>query len=372
MTDTPDAHAHPSEPEKRQVGEARSPRRPTPGGAAAPANGSGGSFAPAAHAHPARASAAVLEAQRGSETPGTMPSAFGWPVPAGSEPPPFGFNAPGRKEDDTVLPGSRGASAGRAGAAPAGGMPGAPTAAGSPSVEAAAPAELSSAATASLPGPPEAPTFARPSPLGSRPALAPPASQPRELMPAAIPTERRRIGETATPTFGPPGKHRSTAAMVLLSTLTLGIYAIAWHRRVNQEMADFDPRIHVHPSRSAWAVFIPWFVGLLASAAAAGMVLATHYGLDLHLPLTGHQVLPAVAALAAVQYLILLLPFSLVAVVRTAERVRMVEEHAGVTTDAQIRPAALIGWLIVPVIGGFVVMGRQQGDLNQIWDLARG
>jgi Mn2+/Fe2+ NRAMP family transporter len=137
-------------------------------------------------------------------------------------------------------------------------------------------------------------------------------------------------------------------------------------------MGDFDPRIRVHPSRSTWAVFIPWFVGLLASMAAAGMVLAAHYGLDLHLPVTGHQVLPAVAALAAVQYFVLLLPFSLVAIVRTAERVRMVEEHAGVTTDAQIRPAALVGWLIVPLIGGFVVMGRQQGDLNHIWDLARG
>jgi hypothetical protein len=277
-----------------------------------------------------------------------MPSAFGWPSPGGGEPPPFGFNAP---------------SAGRAGQMP--GRAGA--------VVADAPeAGPAAAAVADRPAPPQAPTFARPKPLAARPVLAPPASQPRELMPAAIPSEQRRIGETITPTFGPPGKHRSLAAMVVLSVLTLGIYAIAWHRRVNQEMGDFDPRIHVHPSRSAWAVFLPWFIGLLGSAAAAGMVLAGHYGLDLHLPVTGRQVLPGVAALAAVQYLILVLPFSLVAVVRTAERVRMVEEHAGVTTDAQIRPAVLVGWLIVPVIGGFVLMGRQQGDLNRIWDLARG
>jgi hypothetical protein len=183
--------------------------------------------------------------------------------------------------------------------------------------------------------------------------------------------EPRRFGEAMTPTFGPPGKHRSVPAMVLASILTLGIYAIVWHRRVNQEMGDFDPRVHVHPTRSAWAVFIPWFVGLLGSAAAAGIVLASHFSLDLHLPVTGRQVLPAVAALAVVPYLILVVPFSLVAVVRTAERVRMVEEHAGVTTDEQIEPATLVGWLMMPLIGGFVVMGRQQGNLNRIWDLAR-
>jgi hypothetical protein len=308
-----------------------------------------------------------------------MPSAFGWPSPGAlaGGPPPFGFNAPRREEVETSLPGSSGISGGRVGVAPslpdeAAALPDADPARTLPprpeAPEFARPVPLS----AVLPAPPEAPEFARPAPLASRPLLAPPASQPRELMPAAIPTERRRIGESITPTFGPPGKHRSVGVMVLLSVLTLGIYAIAWHRKVNQEMGDFDPRIHVHPGESAWAVFIPWFLGLLGSAAAAGIVLAGHYGLDLHLPVTGRQVLPGVAALAAVQYLVLLIPFSLVAVVRTAERVRMVEEHAGVTTDEQTRPAALVGWLIVPVLGGFVLMGRQQANLNRIWDLARG
>jgi hypothetical protein len=200
--------------------------------------------------------------------------------------------------------------------------------------------------------------------------MASPTAQPRELMPAVLPSERRRLGESMTPSFGPPGHHRSLGAMTLLSVLTLGIYSIAWHRRVNQEMGDFDPRIHVHPARSAWAVFLPWFAGLLGTAAAAGIVLASHYGLDLHLGVTAHQVLPGLAALAAVPYLVLFLPFSLVAVVRTAERVRMVEEHAGVTTDEQIRPAAVAGWLLLPVVGGLVLMGRQQGHLNRIWDLA--
>jgi Domain of unknown function (DUF4234) len=298
--------------------------------------------APAAHTHPPRppAPTAVMEPK-----PPQMPPAFGWPKPApqgsepspGAAPPPFGFNAPRPEEDEATLPGAPATSPGRAGTA----------------------------------APPPA---ARPFAMPVRPqtsTLASPTAQPRELMPAVPPVEQRRLGEIVTPTFGPPGRHRSPLAMAVLSVLTLGVYAIAWHRRANQEMGDFDPRIHVHPGRSAWAVFLPWFAGLLASAAATGIVLAFHFGVPLDVHVTAHQALPAVGALGAVPYLVLFIPFSLVAVVRTAERVRLVEEHAGVTTDAQIRPASVVGWLLVPVIGGLVLMGRQQGHLNHIWDLAR-
>jgi hypothetical protein len=160
--------------------------------------------------------------------------------------------------------------------------------------------------------------------------------------------------------------------MVALSVLTLGFYAVAWHRRVNQEMRDFDPRVHVHPARSAWAVALPLLIGLLVTIAAIARILAPHLGATGHLPLSTGQSLVALAALAAVPYLVLLLPFSVLAVVLTAERVRLVEEHAGVTTDEQVRPGALAGWLLLPLIGGFVVISRQQRALNRIWDLARG
>ena len=305
---------------------------------------------PEEHAHPSGAPNAVLEPR---------PRMAGAP-----EPPPFGFNAPAPapakpEEIEADLSGSPAESSGRAGALPAVAEP--PVAEPAP-----APAEPARPTT------PDAP--ARPFSLPVRPSsstLAPPTAQPRELMPSSLPAPTRRLGESLTPTFGPPGRHRSTAAMALFTMLTLGIYAIVWHRRVNAEMGDFDPRIHVHPTRSAWAVFLPWFAGLLASAAAAGVVLAEHYGVDLHLGITAHQVLPGVAAIAAVPYLVLFLPFSLVAVAFTAERVRLVEEHAGMTTDEQIRPAATCGWLLMPVIGGLVLMGRQQSHLNRIWDLAR-
>jgi hypothetical protein len=343
MTDTPDAHARPS-------GRAPGARPP----------------APAAHNHPDRpgvpATVAVMD-------PKQMPPAFGWPAPqrgsGAGEPPPFGFNAPGAKpeEEETSLPGTALEPEGGAEAAPV--APAAGATGTEPVPVAEPPAESSRR-------PFSAPAFERPF-IPMRPpssSLAPPTAQPRELMPSALPAERRRLGDTMTPTFGPPGRHRSLAAMTLLSVLTLGIYSIAWHRRVNQEMGDFDPRIHVHPARSAWAVFLPWIAGLLGSAAAAGIVLSSHYGVDLHLGVSAHQVLPGLAALAAVPYLVLFIPFSLVAVVLTAERVRLVEEHAGMTTFEQIRPAAVVGWLLFPLIGGLVLMGRQQSHLNRIWDLA--
>jgi hypothetical protein len=161
--------------------------------------------------------------------------------------------------------------------------------------------------------------------------------------------------------------------MVALSVLTLGFYAVSWHRRANQEMGDFDPRVHVHPARSAWAVSLPLLAGLVASAAAGARILLDHFGVSLSgVPVSADQAVYGLAALVAVPYLVLALPFSLLAVAMTAERVRLVEEHAGVTTDEQIRPAALVGWLLLPVLGGFVVMGRQQRHLNHIWDLARG
>jgi Domain of unknown function (DUF4234) len=364
MTDSTDARAHPPEPERPEA--ERAPDSPAP----APSP----STAPAAHAHPARAGTAVLEGRRASGGPAAVaPSAWS-SAEATPEPPPFGFNAP------------KASSPGRGGiqapslqpatpAPPAPSVPNgqtAPFGTGQPRWSSGARhAALAASAAATAPGAsaPGAPV------IGSVPAApAPTTTPPRELMPAAaVMAPARRLGEVSTPSFGPPGRSRSVAAMIAFSVLTLGIYALVWHRRVNQEMVDFDPRVHTHPSRSAWAVVLPWLIGLGASAAAGARILADHLAVSLpHLPITAAQATPGLAAIAAVPYLVLLIPFSVVALVLTAERVRLVEEHAGVTTDEQIRPASLPAWLLFPLIGGFVVMGRQQRALNRIWDLARG
>lgn len=336
MTDTAAARAYPPEPDDPLAG--------TPadsGGPASPGNVVE-AFPPAAHAHalggaemPAvsPSSTAVLDSQpplgfldeKTSSGPGESPSTSaameGEGPSASHEPPPFGFNAPG------------------------------------------APAREEPAQTLSGQPARRAPIFTDEIPR--RPEL------PRALMATQEQSGRRRLGDAPTPTFGPPGRERTTAAMVALSVITLGWYAVAWHRRVNQEMGDFDPRIHVHPARSAWAVALPLLAGLLASAGAGAVIGLDHRGVALDIPVSVHQAWLALAAIGAVPYLVLLLPFSLVAVTMTAERVRVVEDHAGVTTDEQLRPAALVGWLLVPVIGGFVVMARQQRSLNRIWQLAR-
>jgi len=329
MTDTAAARAYPPEPDDPLAG--------TPADSGAPASPGGvvEAFPPAAHAHALGAaelpavspsSTAVMDSQPplGFLDEKGPAAALDEPGPSASmEPPPFGFNAPG-----------------------------------------APPAREETAQT--LAGQP----FRRP-PIFSD-EIPRRAEVPRALMPTTEPVSRRsRLGDTPTPTFGQPGKERSAAAMVLLSVVTLGWYAVAWHRRVNQEMGDFDPRIHVQPARSAWAVALPLLAGLLASAGAGAIIGLDHRGVALDIPVTVHQAWLALAAIGAVPYLVLLLPFSLVAVAMTAERVRVVEDHAGLNTDEQLRPAALVGWLLVPVIGGFVVMARQQSRLNRIWRLAR-
>jgi hypothetical protein len=343
MTDASAERAYPPEPEQPEE-QAGPSERPTAGEAPdAPARGD--AFAPAAHGHPLGADAypavsssrtAVLESRPPFGFPGeqaSIPVAFAPPA----EPPPFGFNSPPR-----------------------------------PEAPAAEPAEEPAQSLAGVPTPtPTAAPLPAPPPVATGPAPRP-TLPPRELMPTVAPVARNRFGESPTPTFGPPGRPRSVPAMVALSVLTLGFYAVAWHRRVNHEMADFDPRVHVEPGRSAWAVALPLLLGLLATAAAGARIALGHLGVSVSLPMGVDQAMFGLGALLAVPYLVLFLPFSVVAVAMTAERVRVVEEHAGLTGDEQIRPAALLGWLLVPVIGGFVVMGRQQRALNRIWDLARG
>jgi uncharacterized protein DUF4234 len=367
MTDSAAARAHPPEPDEGEVGA----RTTTSAEGAAPPRVVD-AFPPAAHTHalgtagaPAisPSSTAVLESPPPLGFPGestALSLAFS-DAPPPAEPPPFGFNAPSAAAPAPPTPRGKTSPGAESPAPAASPAPSAPAPAAAPGPD----ATLSELAT--TPGPAPLPPISwSPGPMPRRTTMP-----PRELMPPVSPIYRPRLGDAPTPTFGPPGKERSPAAMVLLSVLTLGFYAIAWHRRVNQEMGDFDPRVHVHPGRSAWAVALPLLAGLAATGAAAARILLAHAGVSLDVPVTVSQAYLILAAIGAVPYLVMLLPFSLVAVAMTAERVRVVEDHAGLTTDEQIRPAALVGWLLFPVVGGFVLMARQQQSLNRIWRLAR-
>jgi Domain of unknown function (DUF4234) len=176
-------------------------------------------------------------------------------------------------------------------------------------------------------------------------------------------------GPAMTPSLGPVGKCRSTLAVVALSIVTLGVYSLIWHNRVNREIGNFDTRMHIIPGRSTLALTIPWALGWLVSiAGAVRIVLAV---LNVSLPFDPHfSVVQAYGLLAGgllIPYLVLLLPFSAIASVMTLERVRIVEDRIGRTTDVQLRPTRAICWLLMPVAGGLVLIATLQHRLNRVW-----
>jgi hypothetical protein len=187
-----------------------------------------------------------------------------------------------------------------------------------------------------------------------------PAATPSPVVPVITPSAA----------LGPIGKRRSPAAVVLLSVVTLGAYALIWHKRINTEMGDFDTRMHVRPGRSALAVAIPWLLGLLVSMAGAARIVLDqlHVGLpfDPHFSIT--QAYFLLAGLLVVPYLELALAFSAAAVVMTLERVRTAEDRSGLTTDVQVRPTEAAWLLIIPVVGGLALEALVQRRLNAIWE----
>ena len=186
------------------------------------------------------------------------------------------------------------------------------------------------------------------------------------------PATKRGSAAPRVASHGPEGKRRSRAIVVALSVVTLGAYALVWHKRINTEVADFDPRMHVRPGNSTIAVTIAWALGVLISLAGAARIIID--ALKLTLPFDPHftvtQAYFLLGGVVVIPYLVLLLPFSIVAMVMTLERVRMAEDRIGKTSDVQIRPVRSACWLLVPVAGGLVLMSIAQRRLNQIWEIA--
>jgi hypothetical protein len=211
----------------------------------------------------------------------------------------------------------------------------------------------------------------RDAPLGHR-EPAPPAPDDRHQteLPFARAAEPAPPPPRPLPTFGPVGQPRSALLVPLFAVISLGVYAIVWHHRVNRELEEFDPKLHSRPARSALAVSVPWLIGLLVTLAGAALIVAGR--MSIHLPLASHvtslQSYLMLAGLAVVPYLTLVIPISLVAIVMTLERLRCVEEHVGTTTDRQVRPVGSALLLVLPVVGGLVLLATEQRRLNAIWD----
>ena len=201
------------------------------------------------------------------------------------------------------------------------------------------------------------------------PPVETPEADPTEVtVVAAITTPEKALPKVTS--FGPPGKHRSTMAIVVLSIVTLGVYSLVWHHRINREVGNFDTRMHVIPGRSTLAVTIPWALGWLVSiAGAVRIVLAVA---NVSLPFDPHfSVLQAYALLGGfllIPYLELVLSFSAVAIAMTLERVRIVEDRMLRTTDVQLRPTRAIWWMLLPVAGGLILMAIIQRRLNRAWE----
>jgi hypothetical protein len=218
--------------------------------------------------------------------------------------------------------------------------------------------------------------------VADREKLTPPAPPPWSYRQVPLPS-RTLPGAVArgtaivqpSPTaasFGLNGRRRSPLMLIGLSVATLGIYALVWYARINSEMGDFDTRMHVHPAKSSIPVVFSWLIGLLISiAGAVRIVLAV---LNIALPFDpGFTVLQAYILLGGIfviPYIELVNPFSLVAITMTLERVRIVEDRVGRTTDVQLRPAIAVCWLLVPVIGGLILMAVVQRRLNRVWEMA--
>jgi Domain of unknown function (DUF4234) len=198
------------------------------------------------------------------------------------------------------------------------------------------------------------------------------ARTPAADKPAVLPVKSGVISPPSVPSLGLAGRRRSPAAVIILSVITLGIYAVMWHERINAEMGDFDTRMHVHPAKSTIPVMLVWLFGILVSIAGALRIVSAV--LNIALPFdpgfTVAQAYFLLGGILAIPYLMLLFPFSLVAITMTLERVRILEDRVGRTTDVQLRPTVTVCWLLVPVIGGLILQAKVQRRLNRVWELA--
>lgn len=184
------------------------------------------------------------------------------------------------------------------------------------------------------------------------------------------PERNRPLEARSAPSLGPEGKRRSPLAVALMSVFTLGFYGLIWHHRANVEVADFDTRMYVRSGRATLAVGLSWLAGLLVSVAGAVLIITAqmHVTLAYEPPLTNIERYLLLGGLVVVPYLLLVVPFSLIGMVMTLERVRIAEDRVSRPTDAQLKPAAAVWWLALPIAGGLILQALVQRRLNRIWD----
>ena len=131
------------------------------------------------------------------------------------------------------------------------------------------------------------------------------------------------------------------------------------------------------PGASALGVAIAWLVGIAGSLTGAALPLGhlLRIGPSLMVAVDGVTVMGRfvrwdylmLGGILVVPYLALALPFSVIAVVMTLERVREIQERVGIRSDRQIRPVRHACLLLVPIAGGLWHLAVVQSRLNQVW-----
>lgn len=211
-----------------------------------------------------------------------------------------------------------------------------------------------------------------PAPAAEPPAATGPAPR-RETSVASVAPWSAWARAEARPLRGPLGRRRRPLAVALAAVLTGGLSTVAWVRRVNREIRHFDARSTVRPGRTALAVFPLVAAAWLAAAGGAARLLAERLGhpAPWTLPTTAERTVWLCLAPAAVSWLVLAFSPAAAALALTLERVRGVEDLAGVQPDRQVRPARALAVLLLPGIGLGILAGRAQRRLNAAWVAVR-
>lgn len=206
------------------------------------------------------------------------------------------------------------------------------------------------------------------------PVIDEPESADRESS-GVVSRERREAVDEARVTLdwalGPVGRRRSIALGVGVGVLTLGFGSCLWIGRMTREMREFDPRMTVRSGRTVAALAFGYLVAFLVSGLEVARVVADHLGHPVDLPLSPAATRPFVVAILLAPALVALLPVGAVALVMSAERLRVVEDRAGLAPHLQQRPVAILRWAWLPLVGTVAVAAALQSRLNSVWRIAR-
>ncbi|MEU5425468.1 DUF4234 domain-containing protein [Streptomyces olivoreticuli] len=102
------------------------------------------------------------------------------------------------------------------------------------------------------------PQWGPPAPQSPYPPAVPPQNPYGSGYPQQAPMGYPAPGPAA---YGLAMKRRNPFAVWLgLPIITLGIYGIVWHYKVNKEMAQFDSRRHINPAMSVLAITLGIFL----------------------------------------------------------------------------------------------------------------